>query len=296
MFVPELRESEDERIRKAIIYNLSNLNIIYNATKEECLSWLEKQKEQSLRDFIDDFPYSNEKEQKAIPIPPPYWESAIQEQKPAEWREEDENIRKQLISICDEWLNGGYGARPCLNDVRWLKNLLEKQKEQKPVECIPDSIKFDEGFKTGREVGFREGVESVKPAWSEEDKQWLSEVYFAIDHSMYSEAEKQAMKKYIDYLRYQSQPKQEWSEEDERMRQGCIDSVEYELLDNGMDDEVETDPRIAWLKSLRPRPSWKPSEEQMEALENSTALTEEQGAALYSLIQDLKSYSHGSTR
>lgn len=36
-----------------------------------------------------------------------------------------------------------------------------------------------------------------------------------------------------------------------------------------------------------PQSHWKPSEEQMEALENST-LTEEQGEALYSLVQDLK--------
>ena len=42
----------------------------------------------------------------------------------------------------------------------------------------------------------------------------------------------------------------EWSKEDEEMRQGCIDSVEYELLDNGKDDEIKTDPRIIWLKSL----------------------------------------------
>ena len=40
-----------------------------------------------------------------------------------------------------------------------------------------------------------------KPEWSEEDKKWLSDVYFAIDHSMYSEDERQAMKNYIDSLR-----------------------------------------------------------------------------------------------
>ena len=51
------------------------------------------------------------------------------------------------------------------------------QQEQQPAECIPDSIKFDEGFKTGREVGFREGVESVKPAeWKEEDEAMLANV------------------------------------------------------------------------------------------------------------------------
>lgn len=39
---------------------------------------------------------------------------------------------------------------------------------QKPTECIPDSVKFEEGFKTGKELGFREGVKSVKLAeWSD---------------------------------------------------------------------------------------------------------------------------------
>ena len=33
---------------------------------------------------------------------------------------------------------------------------------------------------------------------------------------------------------------------------------------------------------------WEPSKEQIEALENSTALNEEQGEALYSLLCDLK--------
>ena len=41
------------------------------------------------------------------------------------------------------------------------------ENEQSLEEYVPDSVKFNEGFKTGREVGFREGAESVKPAeWS----------------------------------------------------------------------------------------------------------------------------------
>ena len=69
------------------------------------------------------------------------YEAAKAEQKPAEWSESDENIRKQLISICDEWLSGGYNARPCLNDVRWLKNLLETQKELAPAEWSEEDKK-----------------------------------------------------------------------------------------------------------------------------------------------------------
>jgi len=76
---------------------------------------------------------------------------------------EDEEIRKEIIS-----------ALKFANDVGvYDKHIayLERQKEQKPAEWIEDSVKFEEGFKTGRELGFREGVESVKPAeWSEEDE------------------------------------------------------------------------------------------------------------------------------
>ena len=45
---PELIESEDERIKKAIIERIQNwgLNSFGNITKEEALSWLEKQGEQ----------------------------------------------------------------------------------------------------------------------------------------------------------------------------------------------------------------------------------------------------------
>ena len=49
---------------------------------------------------------------------------------------DDERIRRQLINVCNDYLNGDYSAKPCLNDIKWLKNLLEKQKEQKPVENI----------------------------------------------------------------------------------------------------------------------------------------------------------------
>lgn len=108
-FAPELRKIEDERIRKEIIDIVTayRSNCVYEGTHhfDECLAWLEKQKdsvsnakyiedvanafvdgrkkgieerqkEQPLRDFIDDFPYSDEQK----------------EQKPVEWSEEDEEM------------------------------------------------------------------------------------------------------------------------------------------------------------------------------------------------------------
>jgi len=110
-------------------------------------------------------------------------------------------------------------------------------------------------------LAYLEKQKEQKPAWSEEDKQWLSEVYFAIDHSMYSEDERQAMKKYIDSLRSQSKPT-EWSEEDENK----IESIKG-LITTGRFADTNTI-RTIWelLDSLRPQPQWKPSEEQIYSL------------------------------
>ena len=74
--VPELRESEDERIMNNIIVSVKMNGGLTQARKSEIYAYLEKQKEQSLRDYIDDFPYSDEQK----------------EQKPAEWSEEDEKM------------------------------------------------------------------------------------------------------------------------------------------------------------------------------------------------------------
>lgn len=56
VFAPELRESEDERIRKALI-TLTKVprKEIFEAqgiTKEQALAWLEKQKEQKPADLV----------------------------------------------------------------------------------------------------------------------------------------------------------------------------------------------------------------------------------------------------
>lgn len=68
--------------------------------------------------------------------------------------------------------------------------------------------------------------------------------------------------------------KQGWSEEDEEMLNSCISSIE-EAKENRYayketDGDTSYDHEIAWLKSLRP--SWKPSEEQMDALEEVIVL------------------------
>lgn len=82
---------------------------------------------------------------------------------------EDERIRNDIMEAVENWLP--------YERVEEIRAYLERQKEQQPEECIPDSVKFEEGFKTGRELGFREGFESVKPEeWSEEDDIMLNDI------------------------------------------------------------------------------------------------------------------------
>ena len=168
-------------------------------------------------------------------------------------------------------------------DIDDLIRYLEEKKEREPM--IEPLKKATEQQPVANENDF-----VSKPAeWSEEDKQWLSEVYFAIDHSMYSENERQAMKKYIDSLRSQSKSKPSWSEEDEKILEAFLHKLEVcDLLTN-----KEVTWAKHWLKSLRPH--WKPSEEQMEELWNVISYIKNPGsnflgvpALIESLYEQLK--------
>ena len=77
-----------------------------------------------------------------------------------------------------------------------------------------------------------------------------------------------------------------WSEEDETNLEGIIDEVEANKSWAPGSDKITYDRYISWLKSLRPRKQWKPSEEQMDALE--TAVSSLQSSTLEMLYQDLK--------
>ena len=81
-----------------------------------------------------------------------------------------------------------------------------------------------------------------------------------------------------------------WSEEDERNLQGIIDEIEANKND-APDYDVATYNRfLSWLKSLKERYTWKPSEEQMNTLEYymHTLVCNEHKEVLFGLHEDLK--------
>ena len=93
----------------------------------------------------------------------------------------------------------------------------------------------------------------------------------------------------LAYLEKQKEQKPEWSEEDEKDVAHIIRVLD-DCYAYGKHDLNKTDHEnlVGTLKSLRP--SWKPSEEQMEALKNSAygAYQNGDGPALRELYEQLK--------
>ena len=98
--------------------------------------------------------------------------------------------------------------------------------------------------------------------------------------------------------RVQPQSKQEWNEEDESNFQGGIIDVIKENKHHATDYEHMIYYKLlTWFKSLKNRYVWKPSDEQIDALEHFVRSIGESGFAspyddntrlLYSLLEQLK--------
>jgi hypothetical protein len=115
-----------------------------------------------------------------------------------------------------------------------------------------------------------------KPAWSEEDEKVLQDIIYnigleATKHLPSPLAKgKNETNLYIDWLKSLKNKlqfiNQEWSKKDENK----LNRI-YEILPKCIDcHPIECKELQDWLKSLKERYTWKPSEEQIEALESVT--------------------------
>ena len=328
---PELKESEDEKIRKEMIDFLNQFKEdgLRGVDITPWIAYLEKQKGQPtdakpervikaarrvLNNWLDSCGNPDVSGDFAE------LEHAIRDYDGEEKQKEPQEVdlEKEINIYC-----GTRDIRPVPDFIDAVahhfyelgknsKMVIEKQKEQ---ELIPDSIKFDEGFKTGREVGFREGVESVKPAgWSDEDRGMIQSI---ITSGCVDDKQERWLRMLPERI---SQPKQEWSEEDKRNIETLISEIENHYDDYDIIREeypINAIGLVSWLKSLRHQTvsienfnkfgqleyergvkdglnqHWKPSEEQMEALlklEETYVLDHErtqETARLYMVIKSL---------
>lgn len=186
---------------------------------------------------------------------------------------EDEKIRKEIRDYFAVMIPG---ACQSLSDKysRWIA-YLEKQKEQKLEEYSPlcNTIK-------------------------DKIREYIAN-HFIADTVVKTDMKSivKAMEEGVRLGKKEQQPA-EWSEEDEKIIDEICGNLEY-ILHNTICAEqtkVNLENRIKWLirpKSLRPQPHWKPSEEQMNALDSAiNYLTEHTctpgNSLLISLYNDLK--------
>ena len=132
------------------------------------------------------------------------------------------------------------------------------------------------------------------PAWSEEELDSITaainNLEYLKNNYVYHQMGLEPAITFLKSLKYRvlPQPQQEWSEEDEkevavleayiRSNDWSARHVERAL---GIVDEL-----VNKVKALRPNKQWKPSEEQLDALER--IVSERQSIALESLYEDIR--------
>lgn len=106
------------------------------------------------------------------------------------------------------------------------------------------------------------------PAWSEDDELYLEDAIHAAKELYYANCGGDELVDWLKSLkdRVQPQPQNEWSEEDERMHKASIRACQY-MVENFENSTWDYEDAIEWLKSLKPQPQWKPSDEQLNALD-----------------------------
>lgn len=263
---PELKEkeSEDERIRKAIIRSIEEDSSVYEqeVSKEQMLAYLEKQKEQkpnlsksvgleqkpaewSEKHIADIFEkvglakIVREQGNDALTNAVPSAMIELSKTKSAEWSEEDNKI------IYDAYL--------------WLCEYAGSltQKNQEKSSML---------YKTANRL--KSLCPQPKVEWNKEDEYKLNFLTKMLDGLDQREFDTKYMKELSSWLKsLKPQPKNEWSEEDSRILYNVIAYIGYAAGQRGVKDDKFKEAN-SWLKSLPERFNLPPKQEWSKEDEN----------------------------
>ena len=264
---PELKESEDEKIIKwiASYIHMGVFDEDEHPKALKAVEWLEKQKEASkaieaverIDKYIDEHLANAHDMKDSNPDKKYYrgWDDALgkmagilQDVYSGENQKEPHYTkRNELFDKCVE------NCDPAT--MKEVSDYVEKQKEQKPI-TIVRIPKFRVGDII-QHVPLEKWDRSRRITSIDEDGYYYDTKHLGDNFSGgfigFS---------FEDEYELVEQKTAEWSEEDERMLNGIVERGNSEIPKG----ECGLTPnQVAWLKSLRP--SWKPSEEQMKALE-----------------------------
>ena len=282
ILIPELAESEDERIRKDLINlivwlkaNPELCSQYYNDRYDEMLAYIEKHKEHP----------TNEEMLRTLRAE---YEKGVANTIAKYEREE----RKPNIELIQRsWYMEGYHDGKFEMEPMWIletdeggprykKNERYEQsleKEQNPIEWSEEGIRtiFDD-YVEGRDTytSCINRLKSLHPQpkqeWSEEDSRILYNViayvgYAAGQRGVRNDEFKEA-NSWLKSLPNGFIVNPSYNED---MVNLLVAEVQQIAECNGVPKQYDAE--ITWLKSLRPQPHWKPSEEQMDALRESVS-------------------------
>ena len=232
-----------------------------------------------------------------------------EEQKPVEWSEEDYIKQRALIDT----LQGETTCFTTNDFISWLKSLCpvkqefsEEDKEALDmcIDAIPKAWKTKSGILLTRWLKDKlNSCSQPKQEWSEEDKR-MYKCVLSLIHGTYvieTQETKDALLSWLKSLRPHLSDEEIKKIRSEEYTKGFNDCLlgkqkgwgdgDEELLDGiikvvcgiGVQPNGLRDKQVRFLKSLRPtyycqtckmnKSHWKPSEEQMKALQNAVALT-----------------------
>ena len=135
----------------------------------------------------------------------------------------------------------------------------------------------------GRFMKDKEKINSFDLFFADEEDEESEDEVIRKEILDYFNKKKDYRSKWFNWVnRATTQKPAKWSEEDKIILEGSCDALE--ILCN-------------WLKNLRPVPNWKPSEEQMDALNSAVSIaTPQTYATLSKLFNDLKKLMEESIR
>ena len=163
----------------------------------------------------------------------------------------------------------------------------------------------DAGYEWHAEKKELKKIEQKPAEWIDDDEKRMNHIIqFLEDKDRWKDGERafpiEEDVRWLKSIKDRVQPKQEWGEEDEKMIDNIIDYMMpmpiFFTSTKGKSGKEYTKEfikeAIDWLKSIRPQNTWKPSDEQMKALNDVTVTGyisyAEQGQELINLYNDLK--------
>jgi len=202
----------------------------------------------------------------------------VQPQPKQEWSEEDEEIIHVLTRNLDACENGNaicFNPSDCRRYSNWLKSLRPQPKQEwsEEDETVLNNLIYalaNDRIGNNRDE-YVKWLKSLRPQpkqeWSKKEKEYIANILFVLRKQIEDNPEtvgSEVDEECIDWLKsLHPQQKPKWSEKDDSMLNSILEVFYTQVFccDN------ENYRQVDWLKSLRQQPHWKPSDEQMDALQ-----------------------------